>query len=199
MLACKMKTKQGGFTLVELMFTIMVLGVLLGLAVPNFRNFLRNSNLTTSANELLADLNLARTEAIKRRTIVSICSTANPEDADPACRAPDGDNFSGWIVFVDDATQGVAEAGDFNGAWDAGEEILRRRDAVPSGVTAKSNGAMVSYASTGFLRAADGNESATRVFMCDDRGNTKILGRNVGHAGGDGVSNRPCRRRPGLW
>jgi type IV fimbrial biogenesis protein FimT len=49
MLRRAMKAKQTGFTLIELMFTIIVLAVLLGLAVPNFRDFLRNSRLTTTA------------------------------------------------------------------------------------------------------------------------------------------------------
>ena len=177
MLACKMKTKQGGFTLVELMFTIMVLGVLLGLAVPNFRNFLRNSNLTTSANELLADLNFARTEAIKRRTIVSICSTANPEDADPACRAPDGDNFSGpglcsWTTPPRALrTQAISTA----------LGTLVKKFSVAE--TRPRGDRQIERRGDGFVRehrfpasGLHGNESATRVFMCDDRGNTKISG-----------------------
>ena len=67
-----MKAKQSGFTLVELMFTITVLAVLLGIGVPNFRDFIRNSRMTAAANDLLADLNLARSEAVKRRVAVTL-------------------------------------------------------------------------------------------------------------------------------
>jgi type IV fimbrial biogenesis protein FimT len=163
-----MKAKQTGFTLIELMFTIIVLAVLLGLAVPNFRDFLRNSRLTTTANELLADAHLARTEAVKRRVAVSICSTDEPHAEEPECRGAAATNFSGWLVFVDDA--------DGDGAWDAGEEILRRRDPAPAGVTVKSDTGFISYAGSGFLRPASGSQSARRVFVCDARGNTKVSG-----------------------
>lgn len=168
MLRRAMKAKQTGFTLIELMFTILVLAVLLGLAAPNFRDFLRNSRLTTAANELLADAHLARSEAIKRRAPVSICATADPHAAAPDCRAPAATNFSGWLVFVDDT--------DGDGRWDAGEEILRRRDPAPAGVTVKSDTGFLSYAASGFLRPAGGNPSARRVFFCDERGNKKVSG-----------------------
>jgi type IV fimbrial biogenesis protein FimT len=168
MLRRAMKAKHTGFTLIELMFTIVVLAVLLGLAAPNFRDFLRNSRLTTAANELLADAHLARSEAIKRRAAVSICSTADPHAEEPDCRAPNATNFSGWLVFVDDT--------DGDGRWDAGEEILRRRDPVPDGVTVKSDTGMISYAGTGFLRSAGASPSARRVIVCDERGNAKVSG-----------------------
>ena len=72
-----MKAKQAGFTLIELMFTIVVLAVLLGIGVPNFRDFVRNSRLTSAANDLLTDVNLARSEAVKRRVPVTLCKSAN--------------------------------------------------------------------------------------------------------------------------
>jgi type IV fimbrial biogenesis protein FimT len=171
MLRRAMKAKQSGFTLIELMFTILVLAVLSVVAAPNVRDFLRNSRLTSAANDLLADLYLARTEAIKRRTVVTVCTAGDPNDDAPTCRPPDAEDFSGWIVFIDDA-----DPDNPNGAWDEGEEIIRRRDPVPEGVTAASNGGFVSYADTGFLRSSGVVPSATRVFFCDIRGNKKISG-----------------------
>ena len=167
MLRRAMKAKQTGFTLIELMFTIVVMAVLLGLSVPNFRDFLRNSRLTTAANDLLADLNVARTESIKRRQIVTMCGTDAPEAATPNCVAANSNGFGAWIVFVDEDGDGVvANAAD----------VLRRHEALPSGVNSRSNGGFVSYADTGFLRPIGSDASATRFFFCDVRGNTTTAG-----------------------
>ena len=46
--------KLNGFTLVELMVTLIVLGILLGLAVPSFMNLYNRNKLTTSANKVTA-------------------------------------------------------------------------------------------------------------------------------------------------
>jgi len=57
---------QRGFTLMELMFTITVLAILLGLAVPSFLDTVRNNRLITQNNEFIGALNLARNEAWKK-------------------------------------------------------------------------------------------------------------------------------------
>lgn len=64
-----------GFTLIELVVTIAVASILAVVAIPNFRTLLQNNRMTTHVNELLSDVNFARSEAIKRRSNVTICSS----------------------------------------------------------------------------------------------------------------------------
>lgn len=64
-----------GFTLIELLVTISVVAILLAVAVPSFRTVLQNNRMTTQVNELLSDINFARSEAIKRRSNITICSS----------------------------------------------------------------------------------------------------------------------------
>jgi type IV fimbrial biogenesis protein FimT len=162
--------KQGGFTLIELMFVILVLAVLLSIGIPNMRDFLRNGRMTGYANDLLADINLARTEAVKRRALVTICASANPTATSPTCAATTSTSaFTGWVVFVDDADPNAANANDGNDVIDTGETILRRHDAIVA--TAKSDTGFLSFADSGFSRASGGTASATYVVMCDSRGN----------------------------
>ena len=169
MLRSKMN-KQGGFTLIEVMFTIVVLAVLLSIGIPNLRDFLRNGRMTGYANEMLADINLARTEAIKRRALVTVCASANPTATSPTCAATNSTSaFTGWVVFVDDADPNAAAANDGNAVINAGETILRRHAAITA--TAKSDAGFISFADTGFARASGGTASATFVVMCDTRGN----------------------------
>lgn len=60
------KHDQHGATLVELFVGIVILGVLMGLALPSFNSFIASSRLRTTAESILAGLQLARAEAIRR-------------------------------------------------------------------------------------------------------------------------------------
>ena len=87
-----MNRKQKGFSLIELLVTITLVAVLLVLAVPAFSGSRLNSVLRTSANNLLAGAHLARGEAIKRNSPVTLCVSADGL----ACGT--GDWSQGWIV-----------------------------------------------------------------------------------------------------
>lgn len=63
-----------GFTLVELMITMTVALVLIMIAVPSFKNLMLSSKLTTTANDVVGAINLARMEAIKRNASTQLCS-----------------------------------------------------------------------------------------------------------------------------
>lgn len=74
---------QWGFTLIELIVTVMVVAVLTTIAVPSFRRLTLSNRLTTSANSVVDALNVARMAAVKRNTSVQFCSnssTANGSD-----------------------------------------------------------------------------------------------------------------------
>ena len=82
-----MKAKSAGFTLLELMIVVALVAVLIGISAPSMGEFIRNSRITGKANDLLAGLNVARTEAIKRRVPVTVCATDDSLEAEPACDA----------------------------------------------------------------------------------------------------------------
>ena len=77
-----------GFTLVEMLITLTVIGVLLAIAVPSFRQITLNQGIRTASFDLFSALELARSEAIKRNTCVSV--------------KPDSTWSTGWKV-VDSA------------------------------------------------------------------------------------------------
>lgn len=63
---------NNGFTLVELMVAVAVLAIVLSLGVPSYRALIVNNRLTTQANALVASINLARSEAVKRGVQVRV-------------------------------------------------------------------------------------------------------------------------------
>lgn len=90
--------EASGFTLIELIVTVAIVGILTVAAVPSFIDLMRNNRSAAQANEFLAALNLARSEAAKRGQNVSLCSSIDAA----TCRTSDPTNWSdGWILFVD--------------------------------------------------------------------------------------------------
>lgn len=61
---------QRGFSLIELMVGIVILGVLMAMAVPRFSDWLRNARVRTSAEAIQNGLQLARAEAVRRNATV---------------------------------------------------------------------------------------------------------------------------------
>jgi type IV fimbrial biogenesis protein FimT len=155
-----------GITLLELMLTIAVAAVLAAIAVPNMRDFIRNNRLTSAGNDLLRSLQLARSEAVKRQGVVTVCASDDGETCS------DGE-FTGWLVFL-----------DANNDWDRSddEEILESAN-VSDGVTVVNDATgKVSFAATGFANSTPGQTPASRVVICDVRGNLKIGDNSVARA-----------------
>jgi type IV fimbrial biogenesis protein FimT len=85
-----------GYTLVELMMVLGIVGVLLLVAIPMFRTQVQNSRMSAAATDLLSTLTYARAEAIGRRSPVTVCIS---NDAADDC-AKTGQWEDGWLTFV---------------------------------------------------------------------------------------------------
>jgi type IV fimbrial biogenesis protein FimT len=94
-----------GFTLIEMMVTITIISILLAVAAPSYYNAITGTRMSGEINALLGNLNLARSEAIKRGQSVSVCPATAPSAATTACTART-DWSTGWVVLV--ATSAVA-------------------------------------------------------------------------------------------
>ena len=161
-----------GFTLMELMIVLAVAGVILAIGAPNFRDFRMNNALTGAANDYLASLQLARTEAVKRQGIVSVCRSANPAADAAGC---DGDDFSGWIVFDD--PDGDCDRSD-------GERLIRGDGPQNASLQAPANGVCASFNRAGFSRELPVGMLADRLVFCDERGTALQAGTNQSIARG---------------
>lgn len=89
------RSSVAGFTLLELLVTIAVASVLLGIAVPSFRTMMVSNRLTTQTNDIVSAINFARSEAITRNRSVSFCRARNATST--TCENSQG-VWTDWII-----------------------------------------------------------------------------------------------------
>ena len=107
--------KQSGFTIIELMIVITVIGVMAAFAGPSFTTMIDNNRITTQTNQFILAVQIARSEAVKRGRSVSLTAT-------------DGSDWGqGWDVK------------------DENDVVIQTFDAVPSGLTIVSAGIKTSF------------------------------------------------------
>lgn len=165
----RIRTQQG-FTIYELMITLLIVGIVLSIGIPNLAEFRQNSRMVTTANDLHSSFHLARSEAARAKNNITICSSTNSMAVLPALPTCGGEFENGWVVFED-------RDGDI--VVDAGEPILRRYPPTADGVTIATGGTpdYFSFASNGQGRGNILAAAAVSVaLLCDTRGNTKAAG-----------------------
>lgn len=106
-----------GMSLVEVMITITILAVLIGMAAPSITNIVQNSRIRGQAGDMMANLAIARAEAVKRGVYVSLCPSSNWNVTPPSCTT--GALGTAW-------NQGYIMFADINkdGAFDVATDVL---------------------------------------------------------------------------
>ncbi len=147
----KRRSRQTGFTLIELMVTLAMMVIVLAIGIPAFKSLQQNSNRTARINELVAAIQLARSEAVKRGTSISIIPNTNWQN--------------GWTVFTDP---------DKDRTLDSGETVIRTAAVTSPNYTMTS----AAYAN-GITFDSKGAPQATGSFQFSQNGKTRTIDINT--------------------
>ena len=157
------RARARGFTVYELLITMLIIGIILSIGVPSMTVFTQNSRITGTANDLHASFQLGRSEAARSKTNIMICASANSMDAAAAC----GGTFNdGWIIFVDENNDQARDA--------PAEVVLRAHPAVDDSINITTNAGAdyFAFAPSGLGRGDIGGlPSLQTARICDERGN----------------------------
>jgi type IV fimbrial biogenesis protein FimT len=169
-IACRRRPARG-FTLMELIITILVAAILTAIAVPAFDSFVKNDRDSAQVNSLAYSMNYARSEAVKRdlATGVSVCPSANGLNCNGTAWA------GGWMVYYIDPVNGLT--------------TLQTVPALAGGNTVTAHGAAttttgITFLSSGMATGLAGPMAAPlQINICDTRGATYARDIEVNVAG----------------
>jgi type IV fimbrial biogenesis protein FimT len=152
---------SAGFTLIELMIGLTVLGIVLMIGLPSLATWIQNTQIRTAAEGMQSGLQLARAEALRRNTTVRFQLV---DTLTSAC-VPSATG-SNWVVSLADAT-GACDAAPSD---TAAPQIIQKKDGAegaPNAVVTATGGSSVTFNGIGRVVNAG---PITRVDITNTRG-----------------------------
>lgn len=180
--------RNHGLTLVELIIVLTIAGILAALAGPGMQRFVSSNRLTAQVNDLLADISLARSEAIKRNVSAGVCESTSGT----ACTTS-GNWSTGWLVYY------VCPTGDPSGCTAGNNIVVKVHEALSGDNTLTATRTDVSTSTTSSVNemafgksGAFSSQAFTYKFtVCDPgRNQTRII--DVTVVGQTSISSGTC-------
>ena len=153
-----------GFTIIELMITVTVAAILVGIAIPSFRGIIASNRIVTQTNELVGAINFARSEAITRNSNIVLCRTGT--DTSTTCSVALG-NWTNWIVRNVSAAEVVRRGtvNTYNGSLTVTSDLALDVLTFSSDGLARTGGSLVSDKVITICTTAASSDNVRRVTL----------------------------------
>lgn len=168
---------QSAFSLLELLVVLAIVGILLMFGVPAFQDMVRNNRITTATNMVVAQLNYARSEAIRLNWAVNLESLSTDTDV----------WTQGWLIYRDADSKSAGGTAYIA----ASDQLLRQRDAFDGELVIRSSGvsdSIVPFAPNGTLA----QPAPVNFTVCDGRGaayGRRVILERTGHSAAGHTEN----------
>ena len=147
------KMHKEGFTLIEMLVTLSVVGIVVAFGVPAMRDFMDTNRMSAATNDLVSNLHYARSEAVKRGTTTRLCPSADWAAENPVCNAA-GTLADGWLIVVDP---------------DGAAIVVQQHEPLPDRIRLKDNlNSWIDYTATGEPDLQN-PQAEFNILLCDDR------------------------------
>lgn len=154
---------QHGFSLIEMMVTVAVLAIVLGLGLPAFQETIARNNITAESNRLIASINFARSQAVAKGQVVTLSRNG----------AIANDWSQGWVVYTDTGREG-------NQPFDSNNDVLLKEFTPNSSqILIRANNAAASWISFSPSGRIIPNGNAARLTICDPDIDSSTPGRLI--------------------
>ena len=171
-------SRVNGMTLFELLLSLSIVAVISAVAMPAFADLRRSATRTATVNDFLHALYLARSEAINRMEIVSVCRSEDGQ----ACDHDLPDWAGGWLVFANSDRDQPPQV-------DPDEPVLRSYPGWPGGRITANREAF------SFRPIQQSGVNGT-VLFCDASGSAGARAIIISQTGRPRTSQRDASDRP---
>ncbi|KAA0695342.1 prepilin-type N-terminal cleavage/methylation domain-containing protein [Halopseudomonas laoshanensis] len=148
-----------GFTLIELMVTIAVAAILIGIAVPSFRGLIISNRINTQATEIVDALSFARSESIKRNRSVVLCRAATAG----ATSCTSGSPWVNWVVLAGNEVLRQGTINTFNNSVRVTSTLTNNRVSFRGDGLARNGNAIITGEQRFTVCATSGPEPIRRI------------------------------------
>ena len=172
------RQRAAGVTLLEMMVSVAIIALVGTLAVPGLNDLRQDNERTAAVNSFIHALFLARSEAIRRGTVVSLCKSADGQ----TCSNSIASWNAGWMVFVNTDRDDLP-------VRDPGEEVVSVYQGWPAGQITSNRAA---YSFRSYTQSV---VNGTLIF-CDPRGSAHARAIIISQTGRPRVTQRDSSNRP---